>query len=140
MYAIRSYYGMQMMDCYIGIRAGSNVNDMSDVPEDRMKLYNAHYQHPVHSEQRVKHTKWVVLRYPNASMAQLANVSTEAFENFYFDVCNLDYAKMDRAQDALADLVITSYSIHYTKLYDPIIRGIFDLLNNLYYIQNGMGE
>ncbi|AZS14605.1 aminopeptidase [Paenibacillus lutimineralis] len=96
---------MQMMDCYIGIRAGSNVNDTSDVPEDKMKLYNAHYQHPVHSEQRVKHTKWVVLRYPNASMAQLANVSTEAFENFYFDVCNLDYAKMDRAQDALADLM-----------------------------------
>jgi len=96
---------MKMMDCYIGIRAGSNVNDMSDVPDDKMKLYNAHYQHPVHSEQRVKHTKWVVLRYPNASMAQLANVSTEAFEDFYFDVCNLDYAKMDRAQDALADLM-----------------------------------
>ncbi|WP_339816705.1 aminopeptidase [Paenibacillus sp. FSL R7-0216] len=96
---------MQMMDCYIGIRAGSNVNDMSDVPEDKMKLYNSLYSHLVHSEQRVKRTKWVVLRYPNASMAQLANTSTEAFEDFYFDVCNLDYAKMDRAQDALAELM-----------------------------------
>lgn len=96
---------MQMMDCYIGIRAGANVNDMSDVPEEKMKLYNSLYSHPVHSEQRVKHTKWVVLRYPNASMAQLANTSTEAFEDFYFDVCNLDYAKMDRAQDALAELM-----------------------------------
>ncbi|MFD1176148.1 aminopeptidase [Paenibacillus puldeungensis] len=96
---------MEMMDCYIGIRAGSNVNDLSDVPEEKMKLYNALYSHPVHSEQRVKRTKWVVLRYPNPSMAQLANVSTEAFEDFYFDVCNLDYAKMDRAQDALADLM-----------------------------------
>ncbi|MEF2964574.1 aminopeptidase [Paenibacillus sp. M1] len=96
---------MQKMDCYIGIRAGRNVNDMSDVPEDKMKLYNSLYNHPVHSEQRVKKTKWVVLRYPNASMAQLANMSTEAFEDFYFDVCNLDYAKMDRAQDALADLM-----------------------------------
>ncbi|WP_342444217.1 aminopeptidase [Paenibacillus sp. FSL L8-0638] len=96
---------MKQMHCYIGIRAGENVNDLSDVPEDKMKLYNSIYQHAVHSEQRVKHTKWVVLRYPNDSMAQLANISTEAFEDFYFDVCNLDYAKMDKAQDALADLM-----------------------------------
>ncbi|ETT63435.1 aminopeptidase [Paenibacillus sp. FSL R7-277] len=96
---------MKQMDCYIGIRAGENVNDLSDVPEENMKLYNSLYSHPVHSEQRVKHTKWVVLRYPNASMAQLANTSTEAFEDFYFAVCNLDYAKMDKAQDSLAELM-----------------------------------
>ncbi|WP_106768206.1 aminopeptidase [Paenibacillus faecalis] len=96
---------MQEMDCYIGIRAGENVNDLSDVPEENMKMYNSLYSHPVHSEERVKNTKWVVLRYPNASMAQLANMSTEAFENFYFDVCNLDYSKMDRAQDPLAELM-----------------------------------
>ncbi|MGN7763609.1 aminopeptidase [Paenibacillus sp. 22594] len=96
---------MKQMDCYIGIRAGENVNDLSDVPEENMKLYNSLYSHPVHSEQRVKHTKWVVLRYPNASMAQLANTTTETFEDFYFEVCNLDYAKMDKAQDALADLM-----------------------------------
>lgn len=96
---------MKKMDCYIGIRAGENVNDLADVPEQNMKLYNSLYQHPVHSEERVKRTKWVVLRYPNASMAQLANTSTEAFEDFYFDVCNLDYSKMDRAQDPLAELM-----------------------------------
>lgn len=96
---------MKKMDCYIGIRAGENVNDLADVPEENMRLYNSIYSHAVHSEQRVKHTKWVVLRYPNASMAQLANTTTEAFEDFYFAVCNLDYAKMDKAQDALADLM-----------------------------------
>ena len=105
---------MKKMDCYIGIRAGENVNDLSDVPEEKMKLYNALYSHPVHSEQRVKHTKWVVLRYPNASMAQLANTSTEAFEDFYFEVCNLDYAKMDKAQDALADLMRRTDKVRIT--------------------------
>lgn len=105
---------MKQMDCYIGIRAGTNVNELSDVPEDKMKLYNSLYSHSVHSEQRVKHTKWVVLRYPNASMAQLANTSIEAFENFYFDVCNLDYAKMDRAQDALADLMKRTDKVRIT--------------------------
>ncbi|ODP26947.1 Aminopeptidase AmpS [Paenibacillus nuruki] len=96
---------MKQMQGYIGIRAGENINDLSDVPDDKQKLYNSIYQHAVHSEQRVKHTKWVVLRYPNASMAQLAGMSTEAFEDFYFDVCNLDYAKMDKAQDALEQLM-----------------------------------
>ena len=35
-------------------------------------------------------------------MAQQASMSTDAFEDFYFNVCNLDYSKMDRAMDALA--------------------------------------
>lgn len=103
---------MKQMDCYIGIRAGENVNDLADVPEENMKMYNALYSHPVHSEERVKRTKWVVLRYPNASMAQLANTSTEAFEDFYFDVCNLDYSKMDRAQDPLAELMRNTDKVH----------------------------
>lgn len=94
---------MERMDGYIGIRAGENANELSDVPEEKQKLYSTIYSHPVHMEERVKRTKWVVLRYPNASMAQLANTSTEAFENFYFDVCNLDYSKMDRAMDALKE-------------------------------------
>ena len=32
---------------------------------------------------RVNRTKWVVLRYPNPSMAQLASKSQEAFEDFF---------------------------------------------------------
>jgi aminopeptidase len=35
-------------------------------------------------------------------MAQQASMSTDAFEEFYFSVCNLDYSKMDKAMDALA--------------------------------------
>lgn len=92
---------MKMMDAYVGIRSGNNVNELSDVPGDKSRLFDMHYKRPVHSERRVKHTKWVVMRYPNESMAQLANMSTEAFEDFYFDVCNLDYRKMSKAMDAL---------------------------------------
>ncbi|MEW8976720.1 MAG: aminopeptidase, partial [Exiguobacterium sp.] len=47
----------------------------------------------------------VVLRFPTASMAQLANQSTEAFEDFYFDVCTLDYEKMGQAMEPLVDLM-----------------------------------
>ncbi len=92
---------MSEMDAYIGIRGGENCNELSDVPESNMKIESEFYSHPVHHEIRVKKTKWVVLRYPNQGMAQQAGMSTDAFEEFYFNVCNLDYSKMDRAMDAL---------------------------------------
>ena len=54
---------------------------------------------------RVPKTKWVILRYPSPGMAQLADMSTEAFEDYYFNVCTLDYAKMDKAMNALKALM-----------------------------------
>ena len=56
-------------------------------------------------DRRVNETKWVVLRYPNPSMAQLAGSSLERFEDFYFDVCTLDYGKMSKAMDSLVTLM-----------------------------------
>ncbi|AOT69750.1 aminopeptidase [Geosporobacter ferrireducens] len=103
---------MKDMDAYIGIRAGQNANELSDVPGSKMKLYSELFQKPVHSEQRVNHTKWVVLRYPNAGMAQLANTSLENFEDFYFDVCNLDYSKMSKAMDSLVALMEKTDEVH----------------------------
>jgi aminopeptidase len=96
---------MKQMQCYVAIRSGENANELSDVPDEQMRMYNKYYYSPVHLEQRVKRTRWVVLRYPTPSMAQLASMSTETFENFYFDVCNLDYNKMSDAMEPLKDLM-----------------------------------
>lgn len=94
-------YRMAEMDAYIGIRGGENCNENADVPSENLQIESAYYSHPVHHELRVKNTKWVILRYPNQAMAQAAGMSTDAFEDFYFKVCNLDYSKMDKAMDAL---------------------------------------
>ncbi|MDW4527702.1 aminopeptidase [Rossellomorea marisflavi] len=96
---------MDQMDAYIGLRSGDNINEQSDVPDDKMRIHGNTIGKKVHREIRVPKKKWVVLRYPTSSMAQLAKMSTEAFEDFYFDVCNLDYSKMDAAMDSLADLM-----------------------------------
>lgn len=96
---------MSNMDCYIGIRGTNNIAELSDVPSDKMELYEKLYSTPVHHEIRVPKTRWVVLRYPNESMAQLANTSTEEFEDFYFQVCNLDYSKMGTAMESLVELM-----------------------------------
>ncbi|RXT13491.1 aminopeptidase [Ammoniphilus sp. CFH 90114] len=104
-------YRMKQMDAYIGIRADANINEYADVPSDKIKRYNSLVTRPV-NDIRVPHTKWVVLRYPNSSMAQLANTSTEAFEDFYFQVCNLDYSKMSEAMDGLVNLMNQTDEVH----------------------------
>ncbi|MGN0790785.1 MAG: aminopeptidase [Christensenellales bacterium] len=96
---------MSEMQCYIGVRGGGNSFELSDLPSDRMQAFSSLYSHPVHHEQRVAKTKWVVLRYPTEGMAQLAGMSTEAFEDFFYDVCCLDYGKMDKAMDPLVELM-----------------------------------
>lgn len=101
---------MKGMQCYIAIRAGNNTAELSDVPSDKMNLYSK-LTRPV-LDYRVNKTKWVVLRYPNSSMAQLANSSLESFEDFYFDVCTLDYKKMDKAMDALVELMNKTDKVH----------------------------
>ncbi|HYE84136.1 MAG TPA: aminopeptidase [Clostridia bacterium] len=96
---------MKEMQAYIGIRGAYNSSDWSDVPSDKMSIYQSHWFKTVHSEIRVPKTKWCIMRYPNNSMAQMANMSTEQFEDFYFNVCNLDYAKMSKAMDPLVALM-----------------------------------
>lgn len=94
---------MDQMDCYVGIRGTNNASELSDVPSDKMGIYEKFYSTPVHHDIRVKKTRWVVLRYPNNAMAQLANTSLENFQEFYFNVCNLDYSKMKKAMINLVD-------------------------------------
>ncbi|WP_110114148.1 aminopeptidase [Bacillus sp. CGMCC 1.16541] len=105
---------MSNMDAYIGLRSGENIFEQSDVPSEKMALYGNTVGKKVHRDIRVPKTKWVVLRYPNASMAQLAKMSTEAFEDFYFDVCNLDYSKMSNAMDNLVELMNKTDKVHIT--------------------------
>lgn len=41
-------------------------------------------------------------------------MSTEAFEDFYFEVCNLDYGKMDKAMDSLVTLMNKTDKVRLT--------------------------
>jgi aminopeptidase len=109
---------MSRMQCYLGIRGSENVSEMAGVPDEQMKRVARLYQKPVHFERRVNHTRWCVLRWPTPSMAQLAQMSTKAFEDFYFDVCTLDYARMDAACKPLAERMRKADRVH--------IKGPFD--------------
>jgi aminopeptidase len=90
---------MKEMDAYIALRGSSNVFETSDLPsvdvQRAMKILK-----PV-LDWRVNKTKWCVLRWPTPSMAQQAKMSTEKFEDFYFNACCMDYGRMNRAMDGL---------------------------------------
>ncbi len=105
---------MEQMDCYIGIRGAENLSQFSDVGGAQMDRFQRHVWKSVHLEVRVPKTRWVVLRYPNASMAQSAKMSTEAFEDFYFNVCTTDYAKMARNQQPLAKRMLACDQVKIT--------------------------
>ena len=103
---------MEKMQAYIGLRGSANISEMAGVADDQMKRYGKLYAKPVHFEQRVNHTKWCVLRWPSPSMAQLAQMNTEAFEDFYFNVCTMDYAKMARAVQPLVKHMQQADQVH----------------------------
>ncbi|MFZ4764385.1 MAG: aminopeptidase [Roseimicrobium sp.] len=101
---------MKEMDAYIAVRGSHNITELSDVPTDKMKLVMEKMR-PVINE-RVNNTRWCVLRWPTAAMAQQASMSTEAFEDFYFRVCLLDYKALLPAMNALKKLMDATHEVH----------------------------
>lgn len=103
---------MSQVQCYIGLRGTLNSTELGDVPHDRYAHYSQHVWNAVHAEMRVKKTRWVVLRWPTPSMAQQAQQSTDAFEDFYFDVCTVDYSAMAASMEPLRNLMEQTDRVH----------------------------
>lgn len=101
---------MKDMDAYIAIRGSHNITETSDVPAAKMETAMKHIRKVL--DHRVKKTKWCVLRWPHPAMAQQAGMSTEAFENFYFDVCLLDYKSFGPAMNNLVKLMNKTDQVH----------------------------
>ena len=103
---------MKKMQAYVAVRGSDNIFEGSDIPAAQAKL-NGEMMRPV-LDHRVNKTKWVVLRWPSASMAQQAKMSTEAFADFYFRVCTLDYSRMIPGMEALKQAMMKTDEVHIT--------------------------
>lgn len=106
-------FRMKKVQSYIAVRGSSNASENSDVPSELMGGYTKTLR-PVQNY-RVNKTRWAVLRWPTPSMAQAANMSTEAFENFYFDVCTMDYRKMAKAMEPLEARMASADHVRLTS-------------------------
>ena len=87
---------------------------MSDVPAEKMEMYARIYGKKVHGEIRVPKTRWCVLRYPTPAMAQAAGMSMAGFEDFFYDVCTMDYSRMDQAMNPLKELMEKTDKVRIT--------------------------
>lgn len=103
-------YRMKKVQAYIAIRGAENTSELSDVTPKVMQAYSKTMRPLLNY--RVNKTRWVVLRWPTPSMAQAANMSTEAFEDFYFDVCTFNYGRMAKAMKPLAKRMTKARKIH----------------------------
>ena len=96
---------MKECDAWLCLHGPDNPFELADVESEQLNLFQRLYMDPVHLKERDRNTKWCSLNYPTNSMAQLAEMSKEAFEDLYYDVCCLDYAQMSKAMDPLVELM-----------------------------------
>ena len=92
-------------DAYIGIGSVRNIFENSDVPSANKTIHAKYYGKPVHMDARVGKDNWVILDWPSPSLAQMAQMPMEKFEDFFFDVCTMNYAKMKEAMIPLKNLM-----------------------------------
>jgi aminopeptidase len=89
-------------DVYIAIRASDNVTQTSDVdPETQAAYRQAH--RPI-LEERLS-TRWCLTQYPAPANAQLAEMSTEGYENFVWDAVNKDWDDQREHQENMIELM-----------------------------------
>jgi aminopeptidase len=101
---------LKKMQAYIAVRGSQNISEMADVPQSRVAILSSKLRPAL--DYRINKTRWVVLRWPTASMAQQAHMSTEAFAEFFFRVCTLDYARMVPGMKALKALMDRTDRVH----------------------------
>jgi aminopeptidase len=101
-------HALRQAQAIISVRAVHNAHEYGDVPAARFADVLRHYVGPVHLEHRNRHMRWVALRWPTPAQAQRAAMSTEAFEDFFFDVCLIDYARLEKALEPLSRLLLST--------------------------------
>ena len=103
---------LRRCDAWLGVTADDNPFDLADVAPEQLQMHQTLFVKPVHQEIRVRQTKWCILNYPSNSMAQLSEMSRESYEDLYYDVCCLNYARMSKAMDPLAELMERTDLVH----------------------------
>ena len=91
------------LTAYIGISAADNSMVNANSNQKSMVAYQKLTRPLV--DQRVRHTKWVVTRYPTHGAAQEARMSLDEYEDYLFGACNIDWAAESRKMEKLKKLM-----------------------------------
>lgn len=94
---------MERVTVYIGISAGENSMVLATVDREGL-IERSRVLKPI-TDRRVKHTRWVITRFPTHGAAQEARMSLEEYESYLFDACCRDWREESKRQDALKTLM-----------------------------------
>lgn len=94
---------MKKATVYIGVSASENSMVMAQANQKNMIAWSKVIR-PIIDE-RVKHTRWVITRYPTHGAAQEASMSLEEYEDYLFSACCIDWAAESKKQEKLKKLM-----------------------------------
>ena len=94
---------MKKATVFISISAGENSMVMSQANQANMITWSKVIR-PIIDE-RVKHTRWVITRYPTHGSAQEARMSLDEYEDYLFSACCIDWAAESKKQEKLKRLM-----------------------------------
>jgi len=100
---------VEKMDVYIAIRSTQNVTESSDVDSKVQNELNQ-VREPIREERLSK--RWCLTQYPAPAFAQLAEMSTEAYEGFVWDAINKDWDAQRQHQNQLVEILEDAEEIH----------------------------
>ena len=89
-------------DVFILARGGANVSETSDVPPETNAAYRRALK-PIQEERLAK--RWCLTQFPTSGHAQLAGMSTEAYENFVWDAMLKDWDEVREHQEQMVDIL-----------------------------------
>ena len=96
-------------DVLLRVRAETNATEQSDVaPETQAAFTRA--RRPVREVALSK--RWCLTQFPCRAAAQLAGMSTEAYENFVWDAINKDWAAQREHQAQMVEILDPASEVH----------------------------
>jgi aminopeptidase len=89
-------------DCHVIVRAHENVTELDDVDGDVNSAYDQAHA-PILNERLGD--RWTLTQHPTPADAQLAEMSTEAYENFVYDAILRDWDEQRAFQEHMLEIL-----------------------------------
>lgn len=112
------------VDVYINMMDSDNCYDMSDIPDEKRSLYQKYYFKPINFEIIVPKLRWITVDYPSISSAQQFGMSTDAYENYFFDAMTVDYNDLYKKMIPLKEVLDKG---QHVEIKSPKINLSFDI-------------
>lgn len=106
---------MAHMSASISVSTFENPMEYARIAREKLALYSKLVGSRAGKRERAGEVRWCVLIYPTPMYAYGANMSTEEFENYYFKVCCLDYARLGQEMDKLRELMEKTHEVRIVR-------------------------